>query len=351
MPTGARSVQPRARRVVVAARREAVKPTTLSVEFRALQQFWKWALEEEEIERSPMERMKPPRDPRRAGPGGVDRRLPEAAPDGRGQRTTTQRRDTAILLLLLDTGHPPRRADRSRRRGRRPPRPPGLRHRQGRPHPGRPLRRQDGRGARPLPAAPTRPPSLPSVAELWLGQDGPMTTSGIAQIVAKRCAAAGLAAAAPAPVPTHVRPRVPRRRRPGGRPAAAGRLEVAPDARPLRRVHSRGAGARALHEPRRPAVSPLEDTAKRLAAQVAQERAELDDFVADAAAKGIWIRSSDCAMSRALTSACRSRPRASYRVQRWRTPSRFPSRLPEPIPVAARPPSKLPGRVVSPVRS
>ena len=40
-----------------------MKPTTLSVEFRALQQFWKWALEEEEIDRSPMERMKPPRIP------------------------------------------------------------------------------------------------------------------------------------------------------------------------------------------------------------------------------------------------------------------------------------------------
>src|SRR6186997_1424470 len=58
MPTGARGVRREHVESYIATRRDAVKPTTLSVEFRALQQFWKWAVEEEEVDRSPMDRMK-----------------------------------------------------------------------------------------------------------------------------------------------------------------------------------------------------------------------------------------------------------------------------------------------------
>jgi integrase/recombinase XerC len=42
----------------LAARRS---PATASVRHRALQQWFAWLVDEEEIERSPMERMKPPR--------------------------------------------------------------------------------------------------------------------------------------------------------------------------------------------------------------------------------------------------------------------------------------------------
>ena len=63
MPTGALAIRREHVESYPAARRAMVKPTTQSLEFRALQQFWKWALEEEEIDRSPMERMKPPRVP------------------------------------------------------------------------------------------------------------------------------------------------------------------------------------------------------------------------------------------------------------------------------------------------
>jgi len=38
-------------------------PATASNRYRALQAFFRWALEEEEVERSPMERMRPPRVP------------------------------------------------------------------------------------------------------------------------------------------------------------------------------------------------------------------------------------------------------------------------------------------------
>jgi len=46
MPTGARAVRREHVQSYFAERRETVKPTRLSVEFRALQQFWKWALDE-----------------------------------------------------------------------------------------------------------------------------------------------------------------------------------------------------------------------------------------------------------------------------------------------------------------
>ena len=68
-----------------------------------MQQFWKWALEEEEIDRSPMERMKVPKVPDSPVPVvALDdfRKLLKTA-DGRDFK---DRRDTAILLTLFDTG-------------------------------------------------------------------------------------------------------------------------------------------------------------------------------------------------------------------------------------------------------
>lgn len=103
MPTAARTVKREHVESYIAARRLTVKPTTLSVEFRALQQFWRWALEEEEIDRSPMERMKAPRVP--------DSPVPVVPVDDFKKllRTTegrefTDRRDAAILLVLFDAG-------------------------------------------------------------------------------------------------------------------------------------------------------------------------------------------------------------------------------------------------------
>lgn len=190
MPTGARAVRREHVESYFAERRETVKPTTLSVEFRALQQFWKWALDEEEIDRSPMERMRPPRVPDSPAPVvSIDdfRRLLKAA----AGRDLADRRDTAVLLLLFDTGI--RRGElvgmeiddldlRERvayvtgKAGHRRVVRFGtraavaidryLRLRRARPHAASPA--------------------------LWIGQDGPLTASGLAQLIARRCRAAGL---------------------------------------------------------------------------------------------------------------------------------------------------------------
>jgi|ERR1035437_9746343 integrase/recombinase XerC len=103
MPTGTRAVRREHVESYFAKRREAVAPATLSIEFRALQQFFRWAAEEDEIDRSPMEKMKAPRVP--------DSPVPLVPADAflKLLKTTTgpeivDRRDAAILLMFFDTG-------------------------------------------------------------------------------------------------------------------------------------------------------------------------------------------------------------------------------------------------------
>ena len=190
MPTGARGVKREHVESYIAKRRETVRPTTLSLEFRALQQFWKWALEEEEIERSPMEKMKPPRVPDSPVPviAAADFRKLLKTAEG---REYVDRRDTAILLTLFDTGirlgelTGLKVADVD------------LRDR---------LAFVTGKGShvRAVKFGTKTAVALDRYVRLrrghrsatseafWLGQDGPLTASAFAQIIAKRCAVAGL---------------------------------------------------------------------------------------------------------------------------------------------------------------
>lgn len=190
MPAGARAVRREHVESYFARRRTEVKPTTLSVEFRALQQFWKWALDEEEIDRSPMERMRPPRVP--------EVPIPVISPDelrrllkGAEGKDFVARRDTAMLLTLYDTGM---------RRGELI----GLKIEDvdlkdrtaivtGKAGHVRAVRF----GARTAVALDRyarlrRVHRTASAEAFWLGQDGPLTASGLAQVLAKRATAAGL---------------------------------------------------------------------------------------------------------------------------------------------------------------
>jgi site-specific recombinase XerD len=148
MPTGARSVKREHVESYFARRRHQVKPTSLSVEFRALQQFWKWAVEEDEVDRSPMERMQPPRVPEAPVPvipvADVELHERLAYVTGKGGHTRAVRFGTKTAVAL----------DRY------------LRLRRAHRH-------------------------APSDA-FWLGQDGPLTPGAFGQMIAKRCAAAGL---------------------------------------------------------------------------------------------------------------------------------------------------------------
>jgi len=79
------------------------KPATASNRFRALQQFFKFLEEEDEIERSPMERMRRPTVPVEPVPVLSIEELKAllAACEG---RDFDARRDTAVVRLFVDTG-------------------------------------------------------------------------------------------------------------------------------------------------------------------------------------------------------------------------------------------------------
>ncbi|MEJ7697471.1 MAG: hypothetical protein WKF78_12830 [Candidatus Limnocylindrales bacterium] len=121
MPTGRPERQARACRVVRRrAARTEVKPTTLSLEFRALQQFLQVGpARKSEIERSPMERMKAPRVPDSPVPviSTTDFRKLLKTAEGRDY---IDRRDMAILLVMFDTGMRRGEVDRAAGRRRRP---------------------------------------------------------------------------------------------------------------------------------------------------------------------------------------------------------------------------------------
>ncbi|MFO8075710.1 MAG: tyrosine-type recombinase/integrase [Egibacteraceae bacterium] len=78
-------------------------PATVSVRYRALQQFTKWCADEEEVAVDPMARMKPPKVPEQPVEAVT---LDEVAAvlDTMKGRGFVDRRDTAIIRLFLDCG-------------------------------------------------------------------------------------------------------------------------------------------------------------------------------------------------------------------------------------------------------
>jgi site-specific recombinase XerD len=88
---------------IVSLQREGKRPATQNLAYRSLQPFWKWALEEGEISVSPMARMKPPvvpvNPPPVLKPEEVQRLMKVC--DGTDFEA---RRDRAVISLLMDTG-------------------------------------------------------------------------------------------------------------------------------------------------------------------------------------------------------------------------------------------------------
>jgi integrase/recombinase XerC len=78
-------------------------PATVSVRYRALQQWFKWLLDEDEIPADPMAKMKAPTVPEVPVPVVTDDELKKLLKTCAGTDFVS-RRDNAILRLFLDTG-------------------------------------------------------------------------------------------------------------------------------------------------------------------------------------------------------------------------------------------------------
>jgi site-specific recombinase XerD len=163
------------------------KPTTVGVRFRSLQQLFKWLLEEGEVERDPMERMRSPKVPEDppAVLSDAELRALLKACEGSG---FAERRDTAILRTFIDTGA--RLSEVAN------------------------LRMADvdlddmtltvlGKGER-VRVLPIGAKTVKAIdrylrvrrsdddAALWIGGKGPMTPSGITQLIRRRATKAGI---------------------------------------------------------------------------------------------------------------------------------------------------------------
>jgi site-specific recombinase XerD len=169
---------------------ERLSPATAAKHYRSLQQLFRWLVEDGEIPRSPMERMSPPSVPEQPVPIITGDELARLIAVCSGN-TFENRRDTAIIRLFLDTGM---RAGElvgltldaldfdqdvalvmgKGRRARSAPF--GARTADT-------LRRYiRARARHPLAGRP----------ELWLGKKGPMTDSGVRQMLERRAADAGV---------------------------------------------------------------------------------------------------------------------------------------------------------------
>ena len=166
-------------------------PATVANRYRALKVFFQWAVEEGEITQSPMRNVRAPHVPEHPPAVLTEAELRRLLRTCRGQRFT-DRRDTAILRLFIDTGM--RLGELAGLRvtdidfeanlalvigkGSRPRLCPfGLRT-------SRALDRYLRARAKRRTAG---------TATLWLGHAGPMTDSGVGDVVRRRATQAGIA--------------------------------------------------------------------------------------------------------------------------------------------------------------
>lgn len=170
-----------------------LSPATVAKHYRSLQQLFRWLVEDGEIEASPMARMRPPQVPEQPVEILTDDELRRLLAAAKGN-TFENRRDTALLRFLIDTGV---RASELvgitvdevnlaasevlvLGKGRRPRVVPfGLKTADAL---RRYLRARQAHPAHPAAAMPA----------LWLSKKGALTVSGLAQILERRSADAGV---------------------------------------------------------------------------------------------------------------------------------------------------------------
>ncbi len=176
----------------LAAMHARVSPATVAKHYRSLQQLFRWLVVDGELDRSPMETMSPPSVPEQPVPVLDLDDLTKLLKVSAGN-TLENRRDHAIIRLLLDTGM---RAgeligltlddiDREQ----------SVAFVMGKGGRGRacPYGAKTADALRRYVRERARNPMAKHTTQLWIGRKGPMTDSGVRQMLERRCAEAGLA--------------------------------------------------------------------------------------------------------------------------------------------------------------
>lgn len=169
---------------------EIRSPATAAKHYRSLQQFWKWLLVEEEIDRSPMDRMSAPAVPEQPVPVFSDDELVRLFNTCR-ENTFENRRDVAIMRVLMDTGM---RVGELAGMTLESVDLPGMVIEilgKGRRVRAAPFGARTSDALRRYLRARARHPQNGSDA-FWLGRQGPMTDSGVRQMIERRGALAGV---------------------------------------------------------------------------------------------------------------------------------------------------------------
>ena len=83
---------------------ETRKPATASIRFRALQQFFKWLADDEEISESPMKAMKPPIVPETLVPVISKEDMNKLLHSIEKSKDFEAKRDLALIIILYDSG-------------------------------------------------------------------------------------------------------------------------------------------------------------------------------------------------------------------------------------------------------
>jgi len=103
MPTAVSRIRREHVETFVAAELERTAPASAATRYRSLQQLFNWLEEESEITGSPMAKMRPPKIPEQPVPVLPDDDIRHLLADC-ADKSFRDRRDSAIILLFLDTG-------------------------------------------------------------------------------------------------------------------------------------------------------------------------------------------------------------------------------------------------------
>ena len=191
MPTTATGVRREHVEAFLADLVDRLAAATVAKHYRSLQQLWRWLEEDGEIPVSPMARMRPPAVPEQPVAVFTDDELRRLLDAAKGTDFDA-RRDTAILRAFIDTGcrldeiatltveGVDFEQDVLRVLGK------GRRERAA------PFGAKTADALRRYLRARARHPKANATTALWLGRQGAMTPSGLAQVLDRRAAEAGV---------------------------------------------------------------------------------------------------------------------------------------------------------------